>query len=72
MQAHEQRVVVEKQELDDKLSKLKSFCFDPGSPLFKGLPPQDRDLLERQYTAMPRYSEILGERIRRFPVDGQV
>lgn len=67
MQPHEQRVVTEKQELDEKLSKLKAFCFAPGSPVFKGLPPEDRDLLEGQYTVMEKYSMILGERIARFP-----
>lgn len=67
MQPHEERVLIEKQELDEKLARLKVFCFDPGSPVFKGLSPEDRDLLEEQYTAMSRYSEILGRRIERFP-----
>ena len=66
MLPHEQRVIVEKQELDDKLRKLKAFCFDPGSPIFQGLSPVDRDLLEDQYTAMEQYSKILGKRIARF------
>lgn len=67
MQPHEQRVVTEKQELDEKLGKLKVFCFDPGSPIFKNLAPEDRDLLEDQYTAMEQYSTILAKRIARFP-----
>jgi hypothetical protein len=66
MQAHEKRVVIEKRELDEKLSKLKAFCFDPRSPTFDKLPPEDRDLLEDQYTAMETYSRILGKRIARF------
>lgn len=66
MQPHEERVITEKQELDEKLSKLKAFCFHPGSPIFKGLAPVDRDLLEDQYNAMKDYSEILGKRIARF------
>lgn len=66
LQPHEERVIVEKRELDDKLAKLKAFCFDPGSPLFKALAPADRDLLEDQYTAMDQYSTILGKRIDRF------
>lgn len=66
MQPHEERVVVEKRELDEKLAKLKAFCFDPGSPIFKGLSPEDRDLLESQYTMMEQYSKILGKRIERF------
>jgi hypothetical protein len=67
MQPHEERVVLEKRELDEKLGKLKAFCFDPGSPIFGALPPEDRDLLEDQYTVMEKYSTILGERIARFP-----
>ena len=67
MQPHEERVVTEKQELDEKLAKLKSFCFSPGSPVFKALPPEDRDLLEDQSTVMEQYSKILGRRIARFP-----
>lgn len=66
MQPHEERVVIEKRELDDKLAKLKAFCFDR-SPVFKGLAPKDRDLLEDQYNSMKDYSEILGKRIDRFP-----
>lgn len=66
MQPHEERVVVEKRELDQKLAKLKAFCFDPGSPVFKALPPVERDLLEDQYTAMEQYSTILSKRIDRF------
>jgi hypothetical protein len=66
MKPHEERVVAEKRELDDKIAKLKAFCFDPGSPIFSGLPPADRDLLEDQYTVMEQYSQILGKRIDRF------
>lgn len=66
MKSHEERVVAEKQELDEKLAKLKAFCFDPGSRAFAALTPTDRDLLEDQYTVMLKYSEILGKRIDRF------
>jgi hypothetical protein len=65
MQPHEERVVIEKRELDEKLAKLKAFCFDSGTA-FSKLPPEDRDLLEDQFTAMQRYSAILGKRIERF------
>lgn len=30
MQPHEERVLLEKAELDEKLAKLKNFCFGPG------------------------------------------
>lgn len=68
-QPHELRVIEEKRELDDKLLKLKAFCFDPGSPIFKGLSPLDRDLLESQYNIMEQYSQILRIRIAKFPKD---
>lgn len=66
MQPHEQRVVTEKQELDTKLEKLYNFVFSDNNSVFKTLHPKDRDLLEDQYTAMKRYSEILDKRIDRF------
>ena len=66
MQPHEERVVIEKQELDDKLVKLSAFCFDPGSPVFRALPSEDRYLLEEQYSIMAQYSDILAKRIARF------
>lgn len=63
MQPHQERVVVEKRELDEKLVKLRTFRF---SPVFRTLEPEDRALLEDQYTVMARYSDILTERINRF------
>ena len=53
MQPHEERVVIEKRELDEKIGKLKIFCFEP-NPIFRQLAPEDRDLLEDQFTAMTR------------------
>lgn len=66
MQPHEERVVTEKQDLDEKLAKLKTFCFGPDRVIFRKLAAVDRDLLEDQYTVMQRYSVILGKRIVRF------
>ena len=66
MQPHEERVIAEKRELDEKLAKLKDFCFTPGLTTFSRLSPEDRDLLEDQFTYMQKYSEILGKRIARF------
>lgn len=66
MQAHEERMVIEKRELDEKLAKLKALCFDPGSSIFCALDPIDRGLLEFQYTTMETYSRILERRIARF------
>lgn len=58
---------MEKRELDEKLEKLHMFCYG-GGPIFAGLEPADKKLMESQYTAMLSYSEILGKRIARFEV----
>ena len=66
MQPHQERVVNEKRELDEKLAKLKAFCFGESNAIFRGLHPIDRNLLEDQFTVMERYSSILDSRIKRF------
>lgn len=66
MQPHQERVVTEKTELDEKLAKLKEFCFGSNTKIFGSLDPQERDRLERQYDAMKLYSGILDERIANF------
>lgn len=66
MEAYQERVIAEKEELDSKLSKLKDFCFGDDTTIFNKLTPVDRDLLESQFTAMEEYSRILGKRISRF------
>ena len=64
MQPHQQRVVDEKTELDEKLAKLGEFI--ESSPIFAGLPDGERKRLVRQKSCMGEYSEILGERIAAF------
>jgi hypothetical protein len=66
MQPHEERVVAEKRELDEKLVKLAEFISGPGK-IFSGLDFVDRSLLMEQYACMLKYSRILTERITRFP-----
>jgi hypothetical protein len=61
---HQQRVLDEKHELDDRLSKLDAFILD--NPLFTKLPPDEQERLVRQSKAMAVYSGILDERIARF------
>ena len=54
MQPHEERVVVEKRELDEKLSKLREFRM---GKIYSTLDPVDRALLESQEgpcRSMPR------------------
>lgn len=63
MEPHQQRVVDEKKELDEKKHKLAVFF---GSVIFAGLDKVDRDLLELQHSTMEQYSQILQMRIDRF------
>lgn len=60
---HQQRVVVEKVELDEKLTKLQAFV---KTEKFAGLSVTERALLLDQEVAMKTYSAILRERIARF------
>jgi len=57
---HEQRVVDEKRELDEKLSKLKMFL---AGDIFSTLPSREQFRLKRQSEVMQEYSNILLERI---------
>ena len=60
---HQQRVVKEKEELDEKLEKLLRFFM---GDVYKKLDIAEQDRLSAQATAMKRYSDILGERIAAF------
>ena len=60
---HQQRVVDEKAELDERLGKLHAFL---KTGVFKSLPDEDQILMDRQARAMRMLSGILGERIARF------
>jgi hypothetical protein len=66
VKSYQERVINEKRDLDEKLERLKSFCFGDSNILFSELNPVDRDLLEDQFTIMRNYSRILGKRIERF------
>ena len=61
---HQQRVVNEKTELDDKLGKLHDFIQE--NPIFKTLPEDEQKRLQRQDLVMAEYSQILSERIEAF------
>jgi hypothetical protein len=63
LQPHQQRVVTEKAELDDKLAKLGAFG---STPLFASLPADEQGRLNRQHSLMEQYSAVLGERIAAF------
>lgn len=64
MQPHEQRVLDEKQALDEKLEKLVQFI--SVSPVFASLDSTDQSLLRDQRIAMADYSLALSRRIERF------
>jgi len=63
MEEYQERVVKEREELNEKLEKLNSFIEGKG---FNDLKPEDRDLLQRQRAVMRRYVQILTKRINRF------
>ena len=64
MLPHQQRVVDEKTELDDKLGKLNAFILT--SPVFAQLQNEEKERLQRQFSIMRDYTSVLGERIDAF------
>lgn len=64
MQPHQQRVVDEKAELDDRMTKLDAFIAQ--NPMFLKLDVDEQKRLTRQYRYMRDYSFVLGERISAF------
>jgi hypothetical protein len=64
LQPYQQRVVDEKTELDERLTKLIAF-FD--NPIFAGLDAAEQERMKRQADHMTNYSVVLGERIAAFP-----
>jgi hypothetical protein len=65
MQPHQQRVVDERKDLDEKRDRLKAFIEE--SPIFKSLPVDERRRLKSQFDVMTQYSNILSHRIAAFP-----
>lgn len=64
MAPHQQRVVDEKSDLDEKIAKLHAFI--EGNDFFRTLPSDEQERLRQQRLAMTVYSDILGERIQHF------
>lgn len=60
MQPHQQRVIGEKAELDERLQKLTAFL---ASPAGREVDDDERYLLLRQASFMGNYSDTLGRRI---------
>jgi hypothetical protein len=63
MQPHQQRVVAEKDELVEKLTKLNAFI---GGATYDGLPADEQIRLSRQADIMKHYVDILNERVAAF------
>ena len=64
MKAYQKRVAEELEALDAKLKSLAAFIND--SSEFKELSEEEQTLLIEQRSSMATYSDILGERIRKF------
>lgn len=60
---HQQRVVDEKRELDERREKLGAF---KNTDFFASLPWQEQERMNTQAHVMTMYSAILGERIAAF------
>ena len=70
LQPHQERVVKERAELDEKIGKL--YPFSEGK-LFQSLDKAEQDRLTRQYGVMKRYRDILDERIAVFGIaEGEI
>lgn len=61
MLSRQQRIIDEKQALDEKATKLSNFIGN--NPIFTTLEPTEQELLKEQCEVMWQYSEILGKRI---------
>jgi hypothetical protein len=60
---HQERVLVERAELDDKLNKLSAFLDGKVYPTLSG---DEQRLLGEQYRHMVGYRLVLDQRIRMF------
>lgn len=63
MQPHQERVVTERDELQEKLTKLAAFF---PSKIFAGLDESERLRLTKQLGLMEGYRDVLNERIAAF------
>lgn len=63
MEAYQQRVIEERDQLSRRVDKLCEFF---GSPLSSGVSDEEFDRLEHQLHLMKAYLYILDERIRNF------
>ncbi|WP_260863384.1 crAss001_48 related protein [Citrobacter sp. Marseille-Q6884] len=64
LQPHQQRVVCESEELQEKITKLENFVST--NPAYQKMQTDDRVLLSAQLAAMTAYNRILQARIMKF------
>ena len=64
METHEERVIAERDMLEEKIEKLAWFLV--GSPAFKAMSDMEQTLLRAQIAAMHAYSHILHMRVLGF------
>ena len=65
MQTYQQRVIDEKTELDEKITKLRAFFTNP-IYAYATLPIEEQERMDKQLQYMISYSEVLEERIAAF------
>ncbi len=68
LEPHQQRVVDERTELNDKIDKLNAFIQSgiKTDSIYSNLPEEDQNLLIEQSDLMMKYSDVLLKRINRF------
>lgn len=64
MAPHQQRVIDEKNELDERAHKLSQFIGN--NPTFEDLDPAEQERMKVQNDLMWQLSEVLGHRIAAF------
>jgi len=64
MEPHQQRVIDEQIELNERLTKLSAFI--ASSPVFESLSVLERQRLKEQEYHMTQYLNVLGRRIAAF------
>ena len=69
LQPHQQRVIDERTELDERIAKLGAFI---NSPIFASLPEDERERLVEQRGHMHAYSDVLRRRIEAFAGQGSL
>ena len=62
-QPYQQRMVIERDQLFDRIERLSAFML---TPLYEKLPVEEKDRMQKQLIAMQSYQKVLDERIKAF------